>query len=311
MSHAHHHHEQTGDFGRAFGIGIGLNAAFIAVETIGGFYAGSLALLADAGHNFGDVLGLMLAWGATVLARRVPTERRTYGLRRSSILVALLNALLLVAVVGGIAWEAIERLFLPEPPPGATVIWIAAIGVVINAVSAIFFRGGEHDVNVRGAYLHLAADALVSLGVVAAGIVIQYTHWTWLDPATSLVIAAVVLFSTWHLLRESLDLALDAVPRNIEPQAVHDYLQSLPGAVEVHDLHIWGLSTTEVALTAHLVLADSARDDELLATITGEIYSRFGIEHVTVQIEGAAFDSDACRTACQKPADPCADHDHA
>lgn len=305
MGHEHHHdhahHRYGGDFGRAFAIGIGLNLTFIAIETVFGILANSLALLADAGHNFGDVLGLLLAWGGAMLSRREPTERRTYGLRRSSILAALINAMLLLVVVGGIGWEALARLRIPQPLPGDAIIWVAAVGIVINGVSALFFLGGSHDVNVRGAFLHLMADALVSLGVVVAGVVMHYTGWTWLDPAMSLLIAVVILFGTWSIFRESLDLALDAVPRQIDPQQVNDYLVALPGAVAVHDLHIWGLSTTEVALTAHLVVDNIAETNGLLARIARELHDRFHIEHVTVQLESPA-DDHACHTDCGKPA---------
>ncbi len=284
MAHEHEHGDIARD--RSFAIGVALNLGFVIVEAVFGVVAGSLALLADSGHNLSDVLGLLLAWGATILSRRRPTQRRTYGLRRSSILAALLNAMLLLVAVGGICWEAIRRLIDPEPPPGAAVIWVAAAGVVINTGTALLFlRGRQKDVNIRGAFLHMAADAGVSLGVVVAGIILQFTGWARLDPAVSLGIAAAILIGTWGLLRESFDLAMDAVPRGIDPQAVQDYLSRLPGVEEVHDLHIWGLSTREAALTAHLVIPEIANEDQFLATVNRELHDRFGIEHATVQIE--------------------------
>jgi cobalt-zinc-cadmium efflux system protein len=297
MAHGHAHGEAN--HGRAFAIGVGLNFVFVVVEAVVGFLAGSLALMADAGHNLSDVLGLLLAWGASILGRRSPTQRRTYGLRRSSILAALLNAMLLLVAVGGIGWEAIRRLAFPEPPPGASVIWVAAAGVVINSASALLFlRGRERDVNIRGAFLHLAADAGVSLGVVVAGAAMQLTGWSWLDPAVSLGIALVILISTWDLLRESLDLAMDAVPKGIDPEAVELYLAGLPGVTEVHDLHIWGLSTTEPALTAHLVIPITPDEDALLARVGRDLHDLFGIEHATVQIEKGVGGICPCGAVC-------------
>jgi cobalt-zinc-cadmium efflux system protein len=294
-SHSHSHSHGGADHGREFALGVGLNVVFVIVEAVFGLIAGSLALLADAGHNLSDVLGLLLAWGASILARRKPTIRRTYGLRRSSILAALLNAMLLLVAVGGICWEAIRRLITPEPPPGSAVIWVAAFGVVINTATALLFmRGREHDLNIRGAYLHMAADAGISLGVVFAGIAMQITQWVWLDPGISLVIVVVILFGTWSLLRESLDLVLDAVPRGINPEMVRAYLSSLPEVQAVHDLHIWALSTTETALTVHLVVSDPLLDDALLMQIRRELHDRFEIEHPTVQIERGT----ACQSGC-------------
>lgn len=294
--HHHHHHHAHADTGRAFAIGIVLNVGFIAVEATFGILSGSLALLADAGHNLGDVLSLAFSWGTMILARGEPTERRTYGLRRSTILAALLNAVLLFVVVGGIGWEAIERLQRAEPPPGSEMIWVAAVGIVVNGASALLFlRGNKHDLNVRGAFLHLAADAAVSLGVVVAGLAIRATGAAWLDPLASLAIAATILYGTWHLLVESLDLALDAVPRGVDPQAVRNYLESLPGAIDVHDLHIWGLSTTEAALTAHVVIPHIDDRDALLLRIRKDLHDRFGIEHVTIQLDAAIEHRDGCR----------------
>jgi cobalt-zinc-cadmium efflux system protein len=293
MGHDHHHGQP--DYSRAFALGVGLNTVYVVAEAGFGLAVGSLALLADAGHNLSDVLGLLLAWGASWLATRSPTRRRTYGLRRSTILAALVNAMLLLVAVGGISWEAVRRLWSPEPPPGPVVIWVAAIGIAINTATALLFlRGGKRDINVRGAFLHMAADAAVSLGVVIAGIVMQLTAWAWLDPAVSLAIAAIILVGTWGLFRESLDLALDAVPAGIDPQSVHDYLSSLAGVAAVHDLHIWALGTTQAALTAHLVMPEPADHDSLLADVSRELHDRFGIEHATVQIErgtGAACPS--------------------
>ena len=286
MAHGHSHHHGQANYNRAFAIGVGLNVAYVAIEAGFGFAAGSLALLADAGHNLSDVLGLLLAWGASWLATRSPTRRRTYGLRRSSILAALANAMLLLVAVGGICWEAIRRLLSPEPPPGQAVIWVAAVGIVINTATALLFlRGSERDLNLRGAFLHMAADAGVSLGVVVAGIAIAWTSWTWIDPAVSLAIAAAIFVSTWGLFRESLDLALDAVPAGIDPEAVRQYLAGLPGVIAVHDLHIWALGTSESALTAHLVVPERLDHDALLADLTRQLHDRFAIEHATVQIE--------------------------
>jgi cobalt-zinc-cadmium efflux system protein len=295
----HHHHHEPADYGRAFAVGVALNGLFVLLEAGCGIYAQSLALLADAGHNFSDVLGLLLAWGASTLARRRPTKRRTYGLRRTTIIAALANAVLLLVAVGAISWEAIRRFTHPEPPQEGFIIGVATAGIVVNTATALLFlRGSHHDVNIRGAFLHMAADAAVSLGVVIAGIVIYFTHWLWVDPVISLVIAAVILISTWGVLRESLDLALDAVPRGIEPKAVEEYLAALPGVREVHDLHIWGLSTTEAALTAHLVMPETRPEDVLLLQITRELHDRFGIEHATLQVERGNLADYPCGTPC-------------
>jgi cobalt-zinc-cadmium efflux system protein len=284
--HSHGHSHAPADFGRAFAIGVTLNLGFVIVEAVFGGLSHSLALLADAGHNLSDVLGLLLAWGASVLVRRVPTPRRTYGLRRSSILAALLNAVILLVAVGGIAWEAILRLRHPEPVAGGTVMLVAAAGIVVNGLTAwLFMAGQKGDLNVRGAFLHMAADAAVSLGVVLAALAMRFTGWLWLDPAVSLAVVAVITLGTWGLLRESLDLALDAVPAGIHPAEVEAYLAALPGVEAVHDLHIWGMSTTEAALTVHLVKPDAGVDDALLARINTELHDKFGIEHTTVQFE--------------------------
>ena len=293
--HGHHGHHGHGhgaaDFTRAFAVGVTLNAIYVVVEAVFGVMANSLALLADAGHNFGDVLSLALAWLAAWLSRKAPTPRYTYGLSPSSILAALANAVLLVLVTGGIAWEAVLRFLHPEPTGGITMLAVAAGGIVINGATAMMFvRGRKDDLNVRSAFLHLASDAVVALGVVITGGLIMLTHWLWLDPAISLVISIVIVWGTWSLLREGLNLALAAVPANIDRGKVLDYLGALPGVTEVHDLHIWGMSTTETALTAHLVRPGADVDDDLLARVCGELKSRFSIHHATLQIEAGATD---------------------
>jgi len=279
-------HDHSNRYDRAFAVAVALNLVFVATEAAFGALAHSLALLADAGHNLSDVAGLLLAWGAVVLARRAPTQRRTYGWRGSSILAALANAVLLLIAVGAIAWEAVGRFARPEPVAAGTVIGVAAVGIVINAATAmLFFAGRKGDVNLRGAFLHMAADAGVSLGVVVAGFIIAATGWTWVDPVVSFGIAAIITIGTWGLLRESVNLALHAVPEGVDPAAVIDHLAGLEGVTAVHDLHIWPMSTTEVALTAHLVRPEVANDDALLARICEELHARFGIEHVTIQVE--------------------------
>lgn len=284
--HAHYHHRLPACFDRAFAIGIGLNLSFVIVEFTMGVLVGSLALVADAGHNLSDVLGLLMAWGATLLARRPSTAHRTYGMRRATILAALANAALLFIAIGGIAWEAGRRLFAPAEVPGLTLIAVAGVGVAINAFTAwLFARGRANDLNIRGAFLHMAADAVISLGVIVAGALILLTGWSWIDPLLSLVIVAVIGWGAWDLARESIDLALDAVPATVDPLAVRAYLSALPSVREVHDLHIWALSTTEPALTTHLVLASLEGGDALLARVRAELHQRFGIEHVTVQLE--------------------------
>jgi len=263
-----------------------LNLSFIVAEVVFGISAHSLALLADAGHNLGDVLGLGLAWAAVVLGQRPPTERHTYGLRRASILAALANAILLLLAVGAITWEALERLGRPTAVQGGVVMAVAAIGVVTNAATALLFFAGRHeDLNIRSVFQHMAADAVISLGVVLTGFVIMRTGWSWLDPAGSLVIGVVIVVGTWSLLRDSLHLAMDAVPPGIERGDVERFLAGLPGVEAVHDLHIWAMSTTEIALTAHLIKPDARGDDALLQRITKELHDRFGIEHTTIQIE--------------------------
>jgi cobalt-zinc-cadmium efflux system protein len=282
--HAHHHLPAT--FGRAFAIGITLNFAYVVAQVLFGLAAHSLALLADAGHNLGDALGLCLAWGANILAQRRPSLRYTYGLRRSTILASLANAILLLVAVGGITWEAIRRFGEQEKVAGGTVIWVAALGIVINGFTAMLFASGrKNDLNIRGAFLHMAADASFSAGVVVAGLVILVSGWWWLDPVVSLLINAVIVWGTWGLLRDSLDMTLDAVPAGVDVPNVQNYLRSLPGIDDFHHLHIWPLSTTETALTVHLVKPQTEDDDVLLQLVCRELRTRFAIDHATIQFE--------------------------
>ena len=270
----------------AFAIGIALNTAYVLFEVIFGIAGHSLALLADAGHNLSDVLGLLLAWGASAIAQSAPTKRRTYGFRGTSILAALFNAIFLLVSVGAIAWEALRRFNAPTEVAAMTVIWVSLLGIGINTATAFMFMSGRKgDLNIRGAFLHMAADAAISVGVVVAGIAILWTGRHWIDPLVSLLISAVIVWGTWDLLRESVNLALQAVPENIEPEEVERYLEQLPGITKVHDLHIWAMSTTEIALTAHLVKPDGQLDDLLLDQIQCELRDRFGIEHMTLQLE--------------------------
>ncbi|MGE5087923.1 MAG: cation diffusion facilitator family transporter [Candidatus Levyibacteriota bacterium] len=286
--HGHSHAHDLPGNGRAFAIGVTLNLGFVVVELVYGLVANSLALLADAGHNFGDVLGLLLAWGAATLATRSPSRKFTYGLRGTTILAALGNAMLLLLAVGAVAWEAIRRMSEPAAVEGGVVIWVALTGVVVNTATAVLFmRDRKKDLNIRGAYLHMAADAAVSLAVVVAGIAMLYTGWLWLDPVVSLAISVVILLGTWGLLRESVGLALHAVPEGVDAEAVHRFLAELPGVSEVHDLHIWGMSTTDTALTAHLVMPGGHPGDEFLADAAQALEQRFAIGHATVQIETA------------------------
>ncbi len=291
-SHQHHDHHAHHAHGPprhdlAFAVGIALNLAFVVVEAVYGSLSHSVALVADAAHNLGDVLGLGLAWGASVLARWQPSTRRTYGWRGSTILAALANAVLLFVAVGGVAWEAIKRLLgEQEAVQGWTMLVVAAVGVVVNAASALFFlRDRKSDANIRGAFTHLVADAAVSVGVVVAGAVILRTGWTWLDPVTSLVISIVVLIGTWRLLRSAFDLSLHAVPEQIDPDEVRAFLARLPGVIEVHDLHIWAMSTTEVALTAHLVMPVNSCAPRFLHDVCASLQTKFDIGHSTLQVE--------------------------
>lgn len=294
MAHDHHSHA-TANLGRAFAIGVTLNIAYVIAQIIFGILAHSLALLADAGHNFGDVLGLLLAWAAIYLSKTQATARRTYGLGRSSILAALGNAILLLVAVGGITWEAIRRFANPGETNGQTVLVVAALGIVINGMTALLFsRGRKHDLNIMGAFLHMAADAAVSAGVVIAGLIIIFTDWHWIDPITSLLINAVIIWGTWGLLRHSLAMALDMVPANVDPIEVRNYLQTLNGVTAVHDLHIWPLSTTRIALTVHLEMPDGSGSDEFLHAVCEHLHTTFGIEHSTIQVEQNA---EACSLA--------------
>jgi cobalt-zinc-cadmium efflux system protein len=298
-THDHGHSHGPADYNRAFAIGVALNVIYIVVEATYGFLAGSLALLADAGHNLSDVLGLLLAWGANYLVQRKPTKRHTYGWRKSTILAALTNAIILLVAMGGIAWEAVRRFSDPSPVAGKTIIMVAAIGVVINTATALLFLSGrKKDLNIRGAFLHMAADAGVSAGVVLAGVFILTTGWLWIDPVVSLVITAIILVGTWGLLRDSFNLALDAVPAGIDPEAVKTYLSDLPGVTGVHDLHIWAMSTSETALTAHLVNPDSKDDDRLIEQASKGLHDRFGIEHITIQWERRS-ELDHCGGTCE------------
>jgi cobalt-zinc-cadmium efflux system protein len=285
--HGHHEHHAVGtSLGMAFGLATALNLAFVLVEGIFGFLSHSMALLADAGHNFSDVLGLLAAWAASRLTLRQPTQRYTYGLRSSSILAALLNAIILLIAVGGIAVEATQRLLAPEPIDAVTMMIVAATGVVINGASAFLLGHGHHgDLNVKSAFAHMVSDAVVSLGVVASGAVILWTGWLWFDPATSIIIAVVIVFGTWQLLRDSLDMALHAVPPSIDAAAVRDHLGHLAGVTAVHDLHIWPMSTTTTALTCHLVMPGGHPGDAVLKQIADELHAQFAIEHATIQVE--------------------------
>lgn len=311
--HDHHDHERHSDHGHAHGglhghahelnadsvttrmmIAMILNLSFVAVESTFGFMSNSVALIADAGHNFGDVLGLLCAFAAVYLGRRPPGGRFTYGLGRSSVLAALVNAVLLLLACGAIAWEAIGRLASPPSVAGMTVVGVAAVGIVLNGVSAwLLHAGSHHDLNRRSAYLHMLGDAAISAGVLVSGAIILFTGWSWLDPAVSLLIVAVILASTWRLLRDSVHLSLDGVPAGVNSTDVLTYLARQRGVTDVHDLHIWALSTTSVALTAHLVVPDREADEALLGSLTPTLKRRFRIDHATLQIE-----RDRCDHGC-------------
>ncbi len=291
--HPPHSHAHS-NYGRAFAIGIALNLLYVGGEAVAGIISGSLALLADAGHNLGDVLGLSLSWGAAVLSRRQPSGRFTYGLRSSSILAALANAIILLVVTGGIAWEAVWRITHPVPVASGIVIWVAAAGIVVNGATALLFASGRlHDLNIKSAFLHMAADTLVTAGVVAAGVVIWLTSWYWLDPAVSLIVSAVIVLGTWGLVRNAINLALDAVPEGVDAAAVRAHLLAMPGVTALHDLHIWGMSTTETALTCHLVLPGGHPGDAVLNGVAQQLHHLFGIQHTTIQIE-LADTEEAC-----------------
>ena len=290
--HDHHHGHSHGHahvpfrIGRAFLVGIALNAAFVVAEVAFGLAGHSVALLADAGHNLSDVLGLVVAGGAHVLTRRAPTGRYTYGFGSSSILAALFNAVFLLVVIGGLSWEAITRFAHPEPVAAWTVMGVAAVGIAVNGTCAWLFAAGQKgDLNLRGAFAHMVADAVVSAGVVGAGLVILLTGWLWVDPAVSLAVNAVIVYGTWSLLRDSARLAMGGVPPGIEPGAVRRYLAERPGVSALHDLHIWPISTTDTALTAHLVMPGGHPGDAALMACCAGLRERFGIGHATLQIE--------------------------
>jgi len=290
LAHSHDHHGHShapASFGTAFAIGIALNTLYIFGEVVFGVKANSVALLADAAHNSGDVLGLVAAWIASALIKRPSTSRFTYGFRGSSWLAALFNASILFVALGGIAWEAILRLARPEAVTGTLIIWVAAIGIVINGATALLFISGQkHDVNVRAAFVHMATDALAALGVVIAGVLILFTHLLWIDPVMSLIVVMLTLWGTWSLLKDCLRLAMNAVPEEIDFTQVQSYLLSLPGVVAVHDLHVWGMSTREVALTVHLVMPEfNEPPDRFLRNLAHELHDQFHVEHPTIQIE--------------------------
>lgn len=285
--HDHHHDHAPDNFSRAFAIGIGLNTIFVVIEAFYGWKINSLALLADAGHNLSDVAGLVLAWGGALAGRLRPNARHTYGWKRGGIMAALANALLLLVAIGALAWEAVGRLMSPDPLAGAegvTIMAVAGVGIVVNTVTALLFmRGGEKDLNIRGAFLHMAADALVSVGVVVAGALTLWMGWAWLDPVVSLVIAAVILFGTWTLFRQSLHLLFDGVPDSVDLMAVRQSLLDLPGVTQVHDLHVWAMGTSQIAMTAHLVTPKGHPDDAFYRAATDLLHERFEITHVTLQ----------------------------
>jgi len=283
---AHDHSHTVNKYNSVFLIAILLNISFVIVEAGFGYFSGSLALIADAGHNLSDVFGLLLGLGAVMLSQRLPSPKRTYGFRRSSILAALFNSIILFISVGAIAWEAFSRLGKSEAISGETVIWVAAVGIVINTISALLFlSGSKKDINKKGAFVHLAADAGVSLGVVISGFILLKTGWSWIDPVMSLIIVVVILITTWDLLKSSLNLALDAVPDGIDPVEVEKYLRGIKGVEAVHDLHIWGMSTTESALTVHLIMSKSTDMNCVIKNISKELHDQFGIVHPTIQVE--------------------------
>lgn len=310
----HHHHAPT-DFNRAFAIGISLNVLFVLIESFYGWQINSLALLADAGHNLSDVAGLVLAWAGAWAARIQPDARHSYGFKRASIVAAFINALVLLVAMGSLAWEAVMRLQSPEPIAGVTVMVVAGIGIVINTATALLFmRGSEHDLNLRGAFLHMAGDALVSAGVVIAGGLALWQGWVWLDPVVSLIIAAVIVLSTWGLFRQSVHLLFDGVPQHIDMPQIQAWLAHQPGVAHVHDLHVWAMSTSQVALTAHLVMPQGAPGDAFLQSITDQLKTQFKIDHTTVQIVQSPFAA-GCplpHTAAHAQAQPhaCTHHHH-
>jgi len=296
------HHHDVNTYNRSFAIGVVLNVLFVGVEAGYGIYADSLALIADAGHNLSDVLSLLLAWGANVLAAKAATERRTYGFRKATVMASLVSAIFLLVALGGITWEAVGRLLNPGPVKGATVVLVAAVGVVINTLTALLFlKGQKKDLNIRAAFLHMAADAAVSAGVVVAGILIMLKGWPLIDPVVSLIIVAVIFIGTWALLRESLNYAIDAVPKSVDVSGIRLYLLSLDNVERIHDLHVWPLSTTEIALTVHIVVTKKAIDNQLLMDLRNHLHDHFGIGHTTIQVEahsaenGCRLDRGHCR----------------
>ncbi|MBK8105273.1 MAG: cation transporter [Betaproteobacteria bacterium] len=302
MSAGHTPRHEPANVNAAFAIGIALNLAFVAVEAFFGWKVGSLALLADAGHNLSDVIGLVLAWGGALAGRLRPDARHTYGFKRASILAAFLNALLLLVAMGSLAWEAVHRLQSPQAVEGVTIMVVAGVGIVVNTATALLFmRGSKQDLNIRGAFLHMAADALVSAGVVVAGGLARWFGWAWLDPVVSLLIAAVIVWGTWSLFRQSLHLLFDGVPEGVDLPAVEALLAGLPGVAQVHDLHVWAMGTSETALTAHLVMPAGGGDDAFLKHATDELHEHFEIRHVTLQVVREAF----CE-GCAGPAPPAA-----
>jgi len=318
MSAGHDHGHAAANFNAAFAIGIGLNIAFVAIEAFYGWKVNSLALLADAGHNLSDVIGLVLAWGGALAGRLRPDARHTYGWKRASILAAFINALLLLVAMGSLAWEAVHRLQSPEPIEGVTIMVVAGIGIVINTATALLFmRGRESDLNIRGAFLHMAADAVVSAGVVVAGGLALWFGWSWLDPVVSLLIAAIIVVGTWSLFKQSVHLLFDGVPEGVDLHAVQALLEGLPGVARVHDLHVWAMGTSEIAMTAHLVMPEGHADDAFLLHATEQLHDRFEIEHTTIQVMRVPFTA-PCATlappsaggaAGQAGADPAHGHD--
>jgi len=292
-AHGHAHSHAPANFTLAFAVGIVLNLGFVGIEAFYGWQVNSLALLADAGHNLSDVAGLVLAWAGTLAVKLAPNARHTYGWKRATILAAFANALLLLLAMGGLVWEALGRLMsgqVAQQAQGVTIMVVAGIGIVVNGVTALMFmRGSAHDLNLRGAFLHMAADALVSVGVVAAGALTLWVGWSWLDPVVSLAIAAVIVWGTWDLFKQSLNLLFDGVPHHIDPHAVQLCLADLPGVSQVHDLHIWAMGTSQVALTAHLVMPQGHPGDAFLQEATELLHHRFEITHVTLQVVQAAF----------------------
>ena len=298
MSAGHDHSHAPANFNAAFAIGITLNIAFVAIEGFYGWKVDSLALLADAGHNLSDVIGLVLAWGGVLAGKLQPDARHTYGWKRASILAAFINALLLLVAMGSLAWEAFHRLQSPQPIEGVTIMVVAGIGIVVNTATALLFmRGGESDLNIRGAFLHMAADALVSAGVVVAGGLALWFGWTWLDPVVSLAIAAVIVVGSWSLFKQSVHLLFDGVPEGVDLHAVQDLLERLPGVTRVHDLHVWAMGTSEIAMTAHLVMPEGHADDAFLQNATRQLHDRFEIEHVTIQLMQVPFTKPCARLA--------------